>query len=97
MADRLPEFWIRYEIQERVESTLLDQITEEGRGGLVSRNSCRHDDAQPAVGLDDGPGSLGEYCIGVDVATTGQRVSAGFAEELAPARCLAQFSLELIR
>ena len=39
---------------------------------------------------------LGEDGVGIDVATTSERVSAGIAEQVAPAGCLAQFSMEFL-
>ena len=46
--------------------------------------------------VDDRPGGLGEDGVGVDVAVAGERVTAGFAEQVAPACGLAQFGLELV-
>ena len=54
------------------------------------------DEAAAATRVDDRAGGLGEDGVGVYVAVAGERVPAGFAEQVAPACCLAQLGLELV-
>ena len=84
------------EVQERHELGVADEIAEERGGGRVGGDAGGQDEAAAATRVDDRAGGLGEDGVGVDVAAAGERVPAGFAEEVAPARGLAQLGLELV-
>ena len=84
------------EVQERHELGVADQIAEERGGGGVGGDAGGQDEAAAAPRADDRAGGLGEDGVGVDVAAAGERVPAGFAEQVAPACGLAQFGLELV-
>ena len=83
------------EVQERHELAVADKVAEERCGSGVGGDACRQDEAASAARADDRAGGFGEDGVGVDVAAAGQRVAAGFAEQVAPACRLAQFGLEL--
>ena len=84
------------EFQERHELGVADQVAEERRSRRVGGDSGRQHEAAAATRVDDRAGGLGEDGVGVDVAAAGEPVSAGFAEQMAPARGLAQLGLKLV-
>ena len=84
------------EVQERHELPVATRSLK--NGAVVASVAMPVGTIRPtaARGADDRAGSLGEDGVGVDVAVAGERIPAGFAEQVAPACRLAQFGLELV-
>src|SRR6266542_1283742 len=96
MVHRVAEYeFLVLELQKCRELSGAYQVAEKGSGGGVGGDSRRKDETAPPSWGDDGAGGLGEDGIGVNVAATGERVSAGGAQQVAPAFSQAQFADEI--
>ena len=71
-----PQARIGNEVEEGIELMILDNVPEEGRCCLISRDTSRHDYAEPTVHTCYSVSGFGKDGICINIAMASERIAA---------------------